>query len=178
MRYRVRIYDDLKYIVGDRPRITGIVTADGAAPDLIGVTFSLQSYENTTVLETLGSIDSTGEAQISLGPLTRTETGRVLVKAYERKGSAVLSAGISAADTSVDINTTTGTIPESGFCTVGNEMMTYTLSGSTLTLVRGYLSTASAHSLGDVIKFGNTAETCTPYEQYCVIRREEVFIDY
>lgn len=175
MRYRVRINDYLNYIVGNRPRITGLVTADGAAPDLMAATVILQSYENTTLPETLGTVDAAGNVSFNIPELTRTEQGRVLVNAYENAGSATLTAELSVSATTIGVTGESTTLPENGFCKVNNEIMKYTLSGSTLTLIRGFVGNAAVHASGDTVIFSNSVETCEPYERYTVIRKSEVF---
>lgn len=168
MRYRADIDQNaLIWKVGDKPDVSGTITADGAVPTLLGVTVRLYAPSGVVVSERIADYTlATGAFKLILPEiLTERKTGLVYVSALEDSTyTRTLSGAITTGSTSATLAGSTGTLQSSGFCLIDSEWIQYTLSGSTITFVtRGLFNTTTAsHSDGATVKFVSVKETCVP----------------
>jgi len=99
--------------------------------------------------------------------------GQIIVAALQDSGAvATLDVGIDNVVASVDVTTSVGTIPATGFYKIESEHGEYTFSGSTVTFTdRGIFSTnAAAHGISSTITFAATKETVIPKLEFQVRR--------
>lgn len=170
-----------RWIVGDKPNLTGTIRADGkkATTGLLGVTVTITRAAGYLLTETFTSIDSIAKFNLVLpNELVRQDVGRILVAVLvDSSDIATIDTAITGTSTSVDI---TGTSPNSGYCKIDDEWMSFTVSGSTLTFTeRGVFNTiAASHVINSALSFADVKETATPWLSYNVRDARQLATQY
>ena len=193
MVYRVIIKTPQLWLVDDQPDVTGTLTGDGAAPNMLGATVRLvRPYLNQDLLtETAAALPDPGSGKFSVVvpfSFTQQDNGVIAVAVLIDSGArGTIDAGINAADTTVeevmvtdivsfttvDVTETIGPIPANGRFLIDNEWIAYSLSGTTLTMTRGIFgTTATTHAINTECKFSQIKETATPYYPWQVLRKD------
>lgn len=120
---------------------------DGQSGDII-----TSRLFNTTCTTTAGSnvITMTDTSNLKLGAMVAIRAGLKSVRQ-----STTITTAITSTDTSVDIANATG-FHSSGYGWIDNEVISWTLSGTTMTLTRGLFgTTAASHSTGAILYLGS-----------------------
>jgi hypothetical protein len=155
------------WVVGDKPDIEGTITKDGSpANNLLGATIRLlKAIDIYLVAESIVTLGQNGQFQFVLPEaLSEPEdsTGTIIVTAIEKStATAQLDGQLASGAISATIKNISGSIPDNGWCLIENEWLSYTLSGSTLTISRGVFETTDAtHATDTLIEFALFKETC------------------
>lgn len=181
MRYRADIdTSSLIWKVGDKPDVSGLITADGGAPTLLGVTVRLYASSGIIVDERIADYTlATGAFKLILpAALTQRKEGLVYVSALEDSTyTRTLTTGVSASGASDTLIGSTGTLQNSGYALIESEWVAYTISGTTITFTgRGqFNTTAATHASGATVKFMSVKETCMPDYPFVVRDVQEIW---
>ena len=181
MRYRGELdANALIWKVGDKPDVSGLITADGGIPALLGVTVRLYASSGIIVPESAADYTlATGAFKLVLPEvLTQRKEGLVYVSALEDSTfTRTLSTGVSASDASDTLVGSTGNLQSTGFALIESEWVAYTISGTTITFTgRGqFNTTAATHASGVTVKFMSVKETCTPDYPFVVKDVQELW---
>lgn len=109
--------------------------------------------------------------------LVRQDLGKIFITPLINAGvTATIDSSITSSDSSIAITVASGTVPDTGYCKIGSELMRYTYSSPTVTFgERGaFITTAAAAASGATIVFSQTKETCTPYYEYIVRNSNQI----
>lgn len=156
---------NLSWVVGDRPLLSGTFYINNTLAALLAATIRLDDNVNPST-EKIVEVISQNEFAHYMDKFIQIARGQIYFSGLiDSAGRAELDGSINDAVVAATVKTETGDIDNSGWCRIDTEWMTYTKSGTALTIVRGVFdTTAATHSTDVIVYFATGKESVIPID--------------